>query len=55
MLDSYQPLLGTGFYRMAIIFIIFNFSAPSVWFHSVFLSVLNQDLLKWCLIHNFCL
>lgn len=53
MLARHQLLLGTSFFRMAIIFTGLEFLS-TIWFYSVFLSILSRDLLEWHLIQNLC-
>lgn len=53
MLDRHQLLLGTGFFRRATTFIVFEF-LYHLFASTMCLSSLNRDLLKWHLIQNFC-
>ena len=52
MLARHQLLLGTGFFRMATIFVDFEFLCTHLFGSAVFLSILYKDLLKWHLIQS---
>ena len=52
MLARHQLLLGTGFFRMATIFVDFEFLGTHLFGSAVFLSILYKDLLKWHLIQS---